>query len=91
MLAFRDISSTNSKFTTNMMELLSIILAVFAVSPAFASIVCLKVGATATARWTNAADSNCTWTGTVGSNFGIDPVNGGKYVAVLRKGKIISY
>lgn len=67
-----------SEPTAKMYVFLSITLAVLVLSPASASITCLKVGATATARWTNAADENCTWTGTVGSNFGVDPVNGGK-------------
>ena len=67
-----------SSSTTIMFAHLIVTLAVLVLSPASASITCLKVGATATAKWTNAADENCTWTGTVGSNFGIDPVNGGK-------------
>ena len=53
-------------------------LVAFALSPASASVTCLKIGTTATATWTNAADKNCTWTGILGSNFGIDPVNQGK-------------
>lgn len=61
-------------------------LVVFALSPASASIVCLKVGTTATARWTNSADENCTWTGLVGSNFGVDPVNKGNYACNGRCG-----
>ena len=61
-----------------MFVLLIVTLAVLALSPASASITCLKAGATATARWTNVADENCTWTGTVGSNFGVNTVNGGK-------------
>lgn len=65
-------------YSITMFALLTVTLAVLVLSPASASITCLKVGATATARWTNAADENCTWTGIVGSNFGIDPVNGGK-------------
>ncbi|KAJ6272636.1 hypothetical protein PSV08DRAFT_245434 [Bipolaris maydis] len=40
---------------------------------------CLKVGATATATWTNAAGRTCRWTGIVGSNFGTNSVNGGDY------------
>ncbi|KAI5371029.1 hypothetical protein Slin14017_G019080 [Septoria linicola] len=40
---------------------------------------CLRVGASATARWTNAAGQTCTWTGTVGSNFGSNSANGGDY------------
>lgn len=44
------------------------------------SITCLKVGATATATWKNAAGQTCRWTGVVGSNFGANSVNGGEYV-----------
>lgn len=62
-----------------MVIILTIALAVLTVSPASASIACLKVGATATTRWTNAADENCSWSGIVGSNFGIDPVHDGNY------------
>lgn len=61
-------------------------LAILAVSPVSASITCLKVGTAATAKWTNAADKNCTWTGIVGSNFGIDPVNEGNYACNGRCG-----
>lgn len=43
------------------------------------AISCLKVGATATASWTNAAGQSCRWTGVVGSNFGANSVNGGEY------------
>ncbi|KXT13797.1 hypothetical protein AC579_2343 [Pseudocercospora musae] len=43
------------------------------------SVTCLKVGSTATARWTNSAGQTCTWTGVVGSNFGTNSVNGGDY------------
>ncbi|KAH8896817.1 hypothetical protein GQ53DRAFT_819076 [Thozetella sp. PMI_491] len=43
------------------------------------SVTCLKVGATATATWTNAAGQTCKWTGVVGSNFGTNSVNGGDY------------
>jgi len=53
-------------------------LAALVASPVTASITCLKVGATATAQWTNAATRRCTWTGTVGSNFGTDPANAGE-------------
>ncbi|KAB8293710.1 hypothetical protein EYC80_009195 [Monilinia laxa] len=44
-----------------------------------ASVTCVKVGATAKAIWTNSASQTCTWTGTVGSNFGTNAVNGGDY------------
>ncbi|GAB7327931.1 hypothetical protein MBLNU13_g11704t1 [Cladosporium sp. NU13] len=40
---------------------------------------CLAVGATATAKWTNNAGKTCTWTGTVGSNFGPNPSGSGDY------------
>ncbi|WPA97384.1 uncharacterized protein RHO25_001994 [Cercospora beticola] len=43
------------------------------------SVTCLTVGSTATARWTNAAGQTCSWTGTVGSNFGTNSANGGEY------------
>lgn len=69
--------------------LLSVTLASLVFSPAFASITCLKVGATATAKWTNAADEHCTWTGLVGSNFGIDPVTKGKYVQLSSDNEVI--
>ena len=49
-------------------------------SVATASITCLKVGETATANWTTKAGETCTWTGTVGSNFGTNPLNGDPYV-----------
>lgn len=39
---------------------------------------CLTVGATATAQWTNSAGKTCTWTGTVGSNFGPNPSGSGE-------------
>ena len=37
---------------------------------------CLEVGSIATAQWINAAGQSCTWTGLVGSNFGIHPAKG---------------
>jgi hypothetical protein len=43
------------------------------------AISCLKVGATATASWTNAAGQSCRWSGIVGSNFGANSANGGEY------------
>lgn len=63
-----------------MMKSVVIALAAVAAGPASASasIICLKVGATATAKWTNNATKACTWTGTVGSNFGTDVVNDGE-------------
>ncbi|KAM3069773.1 hypothetical protein ACMFMG_010481 [Clarireedia jacksonii] len=44
---------------------------------AHASVTCLKVGATGTARWTNSAGKSCTWSGLVGGNFGTNAANGG--------------
>jgi hypothetical protein len=43
------------------------------------AISCLRVGATATASWTNAAGQSCRWTGIVGSSFGANSANGGEY------------
>ncbi|CAJ2501271.1 Uu.00g041240.m01.CDS01 [Anthostomella pinea] len=40
------------------------------------SITCLKVGATATAKWTNSAGQSCTFTGVVGSNYGTNSAGG---------------
>lgn len=42
------------------------------------SVTCLRVGATATARWTNAAGQSCTFTGVVGSNYGANPAGSGE-------------
>jgi hypothetical protein len=68
------------------MQLLSLSLAALlatfvSASPAFdkRAISCLKVGATATASWTNAAGQSCRWSGVVGSNFGVNSANGGEY------------
>lgn len=44
------------------------------------SVVCLKVGTTAVATWTNSAGKTCSFTGLVGSNYGINTVNEGEYV-----------
>ncbi|KZL70461.1 hydrolytic enzyme protein [Colletotrichum tofieldiae] len=43
------------------------------------AITCLKVGATATARWTNNAGQTCTFTGVVGSNYGANSAGSGDY------------
>ncbi|KAF2705939.1 hypothetical protein K504DRAFT_386622 [Pleomassaria siparia CBS 279.74] len=43
------------------------------------SISCLKVGATATARWSNSAGQSCTFTAIVGSNYGTNPAGSGDY------------
>ncbi len=41
---------------------------------------CLKVGENAIATWTNAKGQTCSWSGVVGVNFGINPVNKGECV-----------
>lgn len=68
------------------MYLLSLYLTSLLAIPAFAApalekrqISCLRVGATATATWTNAAGQTCRWAGIVGSNFGTNSANGGEY------------
>ncbi|KAF1961036.1 hypothetical protein CC80DRAFT_403478, partial [Byssothecium circinans] len=43
------------------------------------AISCLTVGSSATATCTNGAGKICRWSGTVGSNFGTNSVNGGDY------------
>lgn len=45
---------------------------------ALASVTCIRVGDQATAAWTNAAGQSCTWSGKVGSNFGVNPQNNGE-------------
>ncbi len=55
-----------------------ITLAAAAVAPVSASVTCVKVGATATAQWTNEAGEACTWVGIVGSNFGTNDTNDGE-------------
>ena len=61
-----------------MMKSVVIALAAVVAGPASAAIICLKVHATATAKWTNNATKACTWMGTVGSNFGTDVDNDGE-------------
>ena len=63
-----------------MMKLTATALFGFVASLVSAQIECLRVGSTATAQWTNAKKEACSWSGVVGSNFGIDPVNLGKRV-----------
>ena len=46
--------------------------------PALAAVTCIKVGDQATATWFNAAGKTCLWTGEVGGNFGLNPVNNGE-------------
>lgn len=54
------------------------ILAIVQALPQFMDpIYCLAPGQIATAQW-NARGKSCTWTGTVGSNFGVNNVNGGE-------------
>lgn len=58
--------------------LVSSILAAVQAMPQFMDpIYCLRPGQIATARW-NADGKSCTWTGTVGSNFGFNNMNGGE-------------
>lgn len=54
------------------------------------AITCLTIGSTATATWKNAAGQTCRWSGTVGSNFGRNSVNGGEYVVVSRPRKLMT-
>ena len=60
------------------MKFLTTALAAVTAAPVSASVACLKVGATATAQWTNEAGEACTWKGVVGSNFGTNVVNDGE-------------
>lgn len=57
-----------------LLPLLGAVLAAPGISPVSPlhkrSVTCLKVGATATATWTNSAGQTCKFTGIVGSNFG---------------------
>ncbi|QRD83370.1 hypothetical protein F9C07_1706 [Aspergillus flavus] len=41
------------------------------------SITCLKVGASATATWTNSAGQTCSFVGVVGSNYGANSAGDG--------------
>lgn len=43
-----------------------------------ASITCLKVGATATASWTNSEGQTCTFKGIIGSNYGSNSAGSGE-------------
>ncbi|PIG89364.1 hypothetical protein AARAC_006578 [Aspergillus arachidicola] len=45
------------------------------------SITCLKVGASATATWTNSAGQTCSFVGVVGSNYGANSAGNGEYVS----------
>ena len=73
------LSAIQTSFIPTTMHPVSVALALLGLPPAFASITCLTVGQSATARWKNAVGNNCTWTGHVGSNFGPDVANGGEY------------
>jgi len=66
-----------------MMYISSLALFLLAAAPGLASITCLHPSATATAQWTNADNQRCTWTGTVGSNFGTNAVTGGECVIYI--------
>lgn len=48
-------------------------------SAAAASIICLEVGKTATATWTDSTGKTCSWEGIIGENFGVNEVNHGNY------------
>ena len=62
--------------------LVSLIMAIVQALPQFMDpISCLIPGQIATATYT-ARGKTCTWTGIVGSNFGANSVNGGKYVCL---------
>ncbi|KAF7880191.1 uncharacterized protein EAF01_012052 [Botrytis porri] len=58
---------------------LTSLITLFLITLAEASVTCVKVGVAAKATWTNSAGQTCTWTGTVGSNFGTNTVNAGEY------------
>jgi hypothetical protein len=51
---------------------------------------CLQVGASATARWTNSAGKQCTYTGIVGSNYEANPSGSGEYVDLKRSDRSIA-
>lgn len=55
---------------------LGLLSCLLAASSVMADITCLSPGQLATARFVNAAGQTCTWTGTVGVNFGVNPING---------------
>jgi hypothetical protein len=42
------------------------------------AITCLKVGAAATARWTDSTGKSCTFSGVVGSNYGTNVAGSGE-------------
>lgn len=69
------------KFTQ--VALVSVLAALISATPLDKrSITCVKVGATATASWTNAAGQKCTFSGVVGSNYGTNTA-GGEYVILF--------
>lgn len=57
------------KWCAMMHSLISLLVLAIA-SSTLASVTCIKVGATAKATWVNSAGKTCTWSGSVGSNFG---------------------
>lgn len=69
-------TTVDSTISDKMLQLLIAVLLI-ATSPAFASITCLKVGSTATAKWVDGSGKSCSWTGVVGSNFGVNAANQG--------------
>lgn len=58
---------------------LALLSCLFAAAYVSADVTCLNPGQTATARFVNGAGETCTWTGTVGVNFGINPKNGRRW------------
>ena len=52
----------------------------FHISPSLAAVQCVNLGAKATANFTNGAGEQCTYTGIVGTNFGINPNTSRVYV-----------
>lgn len=68
----------------NSLALLSLVAASVLAAPSLEgaldkrAIACLRVGATATARWTNSAGQSCTFTGVVGSNYGANSAGSGE-------------
>lgn len=71
-----------SSFLTGLLTLAGIALASPSSPPSplsRRSVTCLKIGATATATWTDADGKTCTFSGVVGSNYG-ENAAGGEYV-----------
>jgi len=49
------------------------------------SIICLEVGATATATWTNRDGQTCSFVGVVGSDYGTNSNGSGEYVQLCHQ------